>query len=134
MAKNEERKSPATYAVGHGKPPIHTRFKKGQSGNPIGRRKGSRNLATVLRKTLNETVVVKENGRQKTISKLDALVKQLVNKAATGNLRALSQVSTLILTIEQSAEQSAPPRTVLNELDKKSILDFIKRCDDSNQE
>jgi hypothetical protein len=25
------------YAVGHGKPPVHTRFKKGQSGNPRGR-------------------------------------------------------------------------------------------------
>ena len=32
--------------VGYRKPPVHTRFKPGQSGNPKGRPKGPRNLAT----------------------------------------------------------------------------------------
>ena len=30
----------ANYTVGYGRPPRKTRFKKGQSGNPRGRRKG----------------------------------------------------------------------------------------------
>ena len=54
------------YTVGKGKPPEHTRFQKGQSGNPTGRRKGSKNVATLLEQVLNERVVVTENGKRKT--------------------------------------------------------------------
>ena len=50
------------YAVGKGRPPQHTRFRKGQSGNPTGRRKGSLNMATLLERALNERVAVTENG------------------------------------------------------------------------
>ena len=35
-----------TYEVGFGRPPRHTRFKAGQSGNPKGKAKGAVNLAT----------------------------------------------------------------------------------------
>ena len=44
------------YTVGKGKPPQHTRFQKGQSGNPKGHRQGSRNVATLLEQALNERV------------------------------------------------------------------------------
>jgi Family of unknown function (DUF5681) len=48
----------ADYEVGYGKPPRHTRFKKGQSGNPRGRPNGSKNLSTLLSETLSEPVIV----------------------------------------------------------------------------
>jgi hypothetical protein len=50
------------YAVGYGKPPLHTRFKKGQSGNPRGRPPGAKNLSTLLNEALNEPVIVAANG------------------------------------------------------------------------
>jgi hypothetical protein len=50
------------FEAGYGKPPRHTRFKKGQSGNPRGRPKGSKNLTTLLTEALNEPVIVAENG------------------------------------------------------------------------
>jgi len=34
---NTKRAARASYDVGYGKPPIHSRFCKGQSGNPSGR-------------------------------------------------------------------------------------------------
>ena len=77
------------YTVGKGKPPEHTRFQKGQSGNPTGRRKGSKNVATLLEQVLNERVVVTENGKRKRITKLEAMLKQLANKAASGDHRAI---------------------------------------------
>ena len=74
---------PAT-GVGYGKPPQSTRFKKGTSGNPKGRPKGTLNLTTVFAKTLREKVVINEHGQRKTVTKFEAAVKQLVNKSCLG--------------------------------------------------
>jgi hypothetical protein len=46
--------------VGYGKPPGHSRFKKGQSGNPKGRLSGTRNLKSDLNEELQESVMVRE--------------------------------------------------------------------------
>ena len=59
MPPDDER----DYEVGYGKPPRHTRFVKGQSGNPRGRPPGAKNLKTLLNKALNELVVVTEQWR-----------------------------------------------------------------------
>ncbi len=88
------------YKVGYRHPPLATRFRAGTSGNPRGRPKGARNLATVLAATLAERVVVTENGRRKRITKLEAAVKQLVNRAASGEARAMS----LLLALIQASE------------------------------
>jgi len=55
------------YKVGYKKPPLHTRFRKGQSGNPRGRPRGSKNFSTLLADALNEPVVVTEDGRRRKI-------------------------------------------------------------------
>lgn len=94
-------------AVGYGKPPVETRFRKGQSGNPKGRPKGRLNVATVLEKTLREKVVINENGRRRTITKLQAAMKQLVNKAASGDLPALRQLSAMARSAEEQAAAAA---------------------------
>jgi len=59
------------------------------SGNPKGRPKGHPNVAAVFAKTLREKVVINEHGQRKTITKLEAAIKQFVNKAAQVTLRAL---------------------------------------------
>ena len=76
------------YEIGYGKPPTNARFQKGQSGNPKGRPRGSRNASTLLDEALKERVVVSENGRRKKITKLEAILTQLVNRAAGGDHRA----------------------------------------------
>ena len=95
------------YDVGYGKPPCHTRFKKGQSGNPRGRPPGAKNLSTLLNETLNEPVVITENGGRKKVSKRQASLKQLVNEAAKGNWRALK----LLVDILQGIERRTEPQT-----------------------
>ena len=93
------------YEVGYGKPPQNSRFKKGQSGNPRGRAPGVKNLKTLLIDTLNEPVVVTENGGRQTISKRQAIVKQLVNQSAKGDWRA---VKLLLDMLHETAGGSEP--------------------------
>jgi Family of unknown function (DUF5681) len=54
------------YATNYREPPIETRFKKGQSGNPRGR--PAKNLAALLAAALNEKVTVTENGKRRQVT------------------------------------------------------------------
>jgi len=94
--------------VGYGNPPKATRFKTGQSGNPKGRPKGRPNFATALEKALRGTVVITENGRRRPISKREAAAKQLANKAASGDLKAIRLLATLQPAEERSGAATAP--------------------------
>lgn len=80
------------YAVGYGRPPQHTRFRPGQSGNPGGRPKGARNLLTELDEALAEKVVVVEGGKRRRMSKSKLIAKTLANKAAGSDLRAARHI------------------------------------------
>jgi hypothetical protein len=124
---NEEPATAEPSQVGYGNPPQSTRFKKGQSGNPKGRRKGSHNVATVLAATLREKVVVNENGTRKTVTKLQAAIMQLVNRAASGDLRALQQFIALAREAEATANLPSTERSALGELDQKVLQGIMKR-------
>ena len=78
--------------VGYGRPPKRTRFKKGQSGNPKGRAKGSRNLKSLYREERDTKVQVTENGRRKLVTKGAIAVKTLFSNVAKGQTKAFDQV------------------------------------------
>ena len=84
--------SESGYKVGPGRPPLHTRFKKGQSGNPGGRR--TKSLPALLAYALNETVVVTIDGRRRKLTKRAAIVTQMVDKSASADLRSTKCCST----------------------------------------
>jgi hypothetical protein len=112
------------YEVGHGKPPIHTRFAKGRSGNPKGRPKGAKNVSTIVSRALNERVTVKENGRQKKITKCEAMFTQLVNKAASGDHRSI-QLLLNYLQQEQTRSAGSNTEPTPMDTDDQHVLDGL---------
>lgn len=118
-----------TDDVGYGKPPQNFRFKKGRSGNPQGRPKGALNLATVLARTLREKVVIDENGKRKAVTKLEAAIKQLTNKAASGELKAVQLLAGLVRSAEERAIQTDIPNSSLDEVDQRVVLGILKRLE-----
>jgi hypothetical protein len=109
------------YEVGYGKPPRHTRFEKGQSGNPRGRPKGSKNLPTLLTEALNEPVVVAENGRRRKITMRQAIIKQLVKRSATADLRAMKILLDMVRDLERQTEPASPETAEFSEADEKVL-------------
>jgi hypothetical protein len=111
------------YRVGYGKPPKETQFKKGQSGNSRGRRKGSKNSGTLLTNELDEVLPIKERGRSKVITKRAAIYKHMVNKAVSGDIRAIR----LILENIEKLETQYPERFVADaELERQRLKQLIK--------
>ena len=80
------------YQVGYGRPPKHSRFKKGRSGNRSGKPGAKKNAAAFLRKALLQPVLVKKDGRLIRVPKLQAAATQLVNKSAQGDYQSIRRL------------------------------------------
>jgi hypothetical protein len=96
------------YPVGYGKPPEHARFKKGKSGNPAGRpRRNARSphIELALMNALNSLVTVTENGKIRRITKFDAVITQLVNKAAIGDLPSIKLLTPFFRRFAETASE-----------------------------
>jgi hypothetical protein len=102
-------------AVGYGKPPKHTRFKKGQSGNRKGRKPGVNNIATILDRAFSQQVTVNENGVKKKYSKLEAALIQQVNRAAGGDAKSFMMALQIMVAAEAREEVKAAGGDVPNE-------------------
>jgi len=130
------------YDVGYGKPPMHTRFKLGQTGNPQGRPKGSKNLKTDLLEELAETMRITEGGRERRISKQRALIKAQVARGIKGNDRAAAKILDLTLKIlgiedlDDAAEKppSQEEREVLEALEARIRRKLDKQTNASDGE
>lgn len=82
------------HAVGYGKPPVATRFKKGQSGNPRGRRKAAEisDIAPLIESVFAEPIQVREGEQTRTISNLEAMLLAQMRSALQGDPKAIRTV------------------------------------------
>lgn len=78
-------------AVGYKKPPRHSRFQPGKSGNPRGKQKGVRNFGTDVKRTLEVLVRLNDQGRARRVSTQEAVLLRLREKALKGDARSLVQ-------------------------------------------
>jgi hypothetical protein len=92
MPKRRKPGSGDSDELGYRRPPKHTRWRQGQSGNPKGRKKGSRNFKTEVNELLNTIVSVDRDGKPAKMSAQRAALDRLCEKALNGDIRALTQV------------------------------------------
>ena len=120
------------YEIGYKKPPKNSQFKAGQSGNRKGRPKGSLNFSTEINKELETRVTVKENGQNKQVSKKRIIAKQLVNKAAGGDLKASGMLINYANISEQNqmAKAFVVSETISRE-DQQVMDNLVRRIRES---
>ena len=124
MTNRVRLKSPRTRKaedVGYRKPPKHTQFQPGQSGNPEGRRKGSTNFKSDVKRTLQSTVRVNKDGRARKVSTQRASLMVLREMALSGDRHAIQHLLALALRFEDdtgsatTTEVDAADRAILDD-------------------
>jgi len=128
MPPDDER----DYEVGYGKPPRHTRFEPGRSGNPRGRPPGAKNMKTLLSKALNELVVVTEPGGRRKVSKREAIVTQLVNRSAKADYKAIQILLGMLRDMEGDTD-AHPSDAAFTEADRQIIQRIRSRLRDEKE-
>lgn len=115
-------------AVGYRKPPRHSRFKPGQSGNPKGRPRGSKNVGSILRRLLDIEFPVSQRGVETTKSTREILIQRLIEKAARGDRKATEFILNLDMkldAIEELREASDRSRA-LDPEDRDLVLAYLE--------
>ncbi|WP_339718532.1 DUF5681 domain-containing protein [uncultured Maritimibacter sp.] len=100
----------ADYEVGYGKPPVASRFAKGQSGNPKGRPRGAKSKRPALNEErlkdiiLDEAyrdITVRDGGRSVTVPMAQAIVRAMAVNAAKGQHRAQRLFAEMLAATER---------------------------------
>jgi hypothetical protein len=102
---------------GYGHPPKHRRFQKGQSGNPTGRPKGASSFKADLTAELQEKIAFSENGKERWISRQQALIKSLAAAALQNDIKAVNTLLACIKYFGIGAEEQISEKVDLEDLD-----------------
>jgi hypothetical protein len=99
------RRGSTSYEVGYCKPPEHTRFQPGRSGNPKGRPKKTCDFSTAFKEVLSETVEINEGERKRRRTLMKAFLRATVGHAVRGNQKATAHV----IAMMHEAKLNMPP-------------------------
>jgi hypothetical protein len=93
----------ASCEVGYRKPPRHTQFQKGQSGNPGGRPRQlpAERLEELALYEAYRTTIVMEDGHATPMPAIQAVLRSQLQSAASGNVRAQRDILAMIRDIER---------------------------------
>jgi hypothetical protein len=114
------------YNVGYGKPPQHTRWQKGQSGNPRGRPKASRGLKTDLHAELVSRMTIQISGKPITATKQQLMLKTLTARAAAGDVRAIQTLIGLVMQVFGPEDRGGDQKR-LSAQDQQILVELLAR-------
>jgi hypothetical protein len=101
---DSSRSSHDAYAIGYRRPPLHTRFKPGQCGNPRGRPRRQRNVRTVVEEALNQRITIRQGDRTRSLTKLDGVILTMISAALKGDAKAQASLFTLLRSLGMTGE------------------------------
>ena len=108
------------------RPPRRGQYKPGQSGNPRGRPKGSKNILTYVKEHLNKKIPIIEGGKTRTVPRAEAIAIQLVNQAAKGEPKGLAAVMSFTREFD-AAVSDLRPNVLARAADAAVLEDIIAR-------
>jgi hypothetical protein len=125
MAVSKRKASaPSDYAVGYGRPPKETQFPPGKSGNPNGRRKGSRSVGAMLKDIIEQKIAVTENGKTRRMPALEVMLRRLVNDAMRGDGKAMKMLLSFVDRYAETAESKIQLGELLAE-DRRILAQYL---------
>jgi len=118
-------------AVGYGRPPRAHQFKSGQSGNPAGRRKGAKNEATILYELLHRKISIREGGRTRKITVLEAILLRFTEDSLKGNTKSaaflLNRHGAFVSGEPQHTDLSGDDRDILEAFAQRLVAQSTKK-------
>lgn len=120
------------YKVGFCKPPVHTRFKPGQSGNPKGRPKGTMDTHRLIDMILSQRIAATIDGVPIRISKRQAMLIRLANNATSGDINSLRLLMPHLFQIDAKKEARARAKAENMSRSDREILDEYLAKGDNN--
>lgn len=124
--KKKGSPSPGNYVVGKGRPPLLTRWKPGQSGNPKGRPKGAKNMMTYFHEALSRKIDIKEGGKIRKVTAREGIALNTTNLALKGDPKLIP----LIIAIEREVSaihERENVEAITNNMTPKEAMDIYRR-------
>jgi len=104
------RNDDPTFEVGYKKPPLHSRFKAGHSGNMRGRpKKKPQTYVEAFEKELARTTSINIGGKTKKISMIELMAKQHIARAVKGDTKAAQLVLGIVRSTGSDGSTGLPP-------------------------
>jgi Family of unknown function (DUF5681) len=114
-------------AVGYGRPPVASRFKPGKSGNPKGRRKGIKNLKTLIKDAMTASIPIQEGEKTRRVTRLEGVVLRQIQSALRGNDKSAMAVVRMALQLGFLQDSGDSGEISLNREDEQILNELLAR-------
>lgn len=111
-AEAEKEQPSGDYEVGRARPPVHSQFKPGQSGNPKGRPRQNKSFQAYLREALMELMTIKKGNRKMRVPKVIGMIEKQIQNGFNGSTPAFRALAPLILALLEQENQGGTPSSV----------------------